>query len=568
MAMTQAELDQGLATGTITQQQYQQAMMANAALATQAQTPAAMTALNSETGVPTTGAAPLAPVSPSFMSPVVNPNPQLQVAAARARGEPPPTDAAAAPVDPKSLVVQAPAAAAAGAPGATSMQPAVAPIQYGIAPAHAAGLTPAERAYVGAKDKLTEAGMNADQAAIDEQEKRKAESEANTKYLLDQQALATAQFAKEQEEEKQKRARLVEDARTNDGRIQKQIAEQEAQGIDPSKYYTDQSVGQKILGAFAVGIGALGAGPLGPRGERGQNVALNMMQQAANQEIDAQKANFQHSLALLGKRMDLNHEGFNQQEAMLKAEQDSVQSTYNVAIRQIESQAARYKDNDHVQEVTANLVKGLRDDMMAKLAQGIDSHLAIARKASTPVGGGLMVRLPNGQVGTMEQYNALQKAGVIQPTAPEEQRVQAQTLKELSDAEKAKAAAKETPEEKAAKETEMQRQQLEAIAGTGSKENPEKLKSTNWEPQRNIQGTGAFDNRLVAQQWNTQVMGIMHQKYGARSPEAMEKLGEPYIVTPGDSQDTINRKKAAVLRNLLTLPNAAPGASNNPAGLE
>jgi hypothetical protein len=436
MAMTEAQLQQGLADGTVTPEQFKQGMMANAALAAQSQTPAAMTAMNSETGGPTTNAAPLAPVSPSFMSPVVNPSPQLQVAAAKARGEPTPADAAAAPVDPKSLIVQTPAAAGTGAtPGATSMQPKS--IDYAVQPAHAAGLTPAERAYMGAKDKLTEAGVNADQAAIDEQEKRKAESETNTKYLLDQQALATAQFAKEQEEEKQKRARLVEDARTNDGRIQKQIAEQEAQGIDPSKYYTDQSVGQKILGAFAVGIGALGAGPLGPRGERGQNVALNMMQQAANQEIDAQKANFQRSLALLGKRMDLNHEGFNQQEAMLKAEQDSVQSTYNVAIRQIESQVARYKDNDHVQEVTANLVKGLRDDMMAKLSQGIDSHLAIARKAATPVGGGLMVKLPNGQVGTMDQYQALQHEGIINATAPGELKTQADTLKSIADAEKA-----------------------------------------------------------------------------------------------------------------------------------
>ena len=98
--------------------------------------------------------------------------------------------------------------------------------------------------------------------------------------------------------------------------------------------------------------------------------------------------------------------------------------------------------------------------------------------------------------------------------------------------------------------------------------------SSEWSPvSRNIQGTPEFRNAQSQDQWNSQVMGVMHQVRGARSPEAMKEVGGAYLVNKGDSQDTIDSKVAAFHRDFppetpLSPPQTQTPTDFNEAGEE
>jgi hypothetical protein len=121
------------------------------------------------------------------------------------------------------------------------------------------------------------------------------------------------------------------------------------------------------------------------------------------------------------------------------------------------------------------------------------------------------------------------------------------------------------------KKTEAEAAKLEGEAGGGAgaatlQDLGGKVKSTNWEfLTRGIQGTSSHDAALQQQQWNSTIKGLVHKKFGARSPEAMESVGAPWLIKPGDSADTVRQKVAAAKAQLANLADAPPGVDTGVA---
>lgn len=295
-------------------------------------------------------------------------------------------------IDPSKVVTGASGASAPS--GVTSEQgtgldPAAALLRPGAGTAaHRVGYSPADLAMLDSqKDQATAAKENSirQSAAV----QKIADTFAGQSQATADDAKAALLRTQEQQADNARReAQLAADTKAAQQRVQAKLADLEASGVDPNKYYTDQTTPQRILGAVAVAFGALGAHALGPNGHDSVNTALEITNAAIARNIDAQKTNMQHQLAVLGKHMDLTNTNFDQQKAMLEAERESIQTSYALASNAFAKQAAQYKDNADIQMTNQKVQAGLADAAAEKIGQANAQIYSIGKNAERVVGGG------------------------------------------------------------------------------------------------------------------------------------------------------------------------------------
>lgn len=301
-------------------------------------------------------------------------------------GAPPPP---APPPGPAARLTTAPAASPDGVTAAQPQADPLAPLMRpgGAGAAHAVGYSPSDKNMLGSLNEQgqieqTEAAKtaNAVQSIADT---FKGQNDA----LAAQSQEGLGRYQQEVQDNATRRQQLNTDAQNSQERIQGKIADLEAQGIDPNKYFHDQSTGQRLLGALAVGLGTFGAHALGPNGHDSVNTALDIMNGAISREVDAQKTNLQKSLSVLSTRMNLNGQNFDQQRAMLEAERDSIQRAYTIASNETAKRAAAFKDNADVQTKAASIVAGLNGAAREKIG-AINGQIYGIQKAGERVVGG------------------------------------------------------------------------------------------------------------------------------------------------------------------------------------
>jgi hypothetical protein len=452
MPASQQQIEQELAMGAITPEQAQQAM-----LALQAEAPQLTAAAPPPPPAPVAPgnfARPMmAPANPNnidYTSPEVVPYGQATVQPTGISRAPvtPPTiaeDQAKPKVDepPKApkpenaIGMQGAAGAGAGAAGEPGAVPSAAMPQIGIAPTGRRGLTGPESAYNAALGQEAAQAVAQKDEAVGKLDTFNKTFADETAAAADQSKLALEHFQQQQKANDERRTKFADEMKANESRINDELAKVQAAGIDPNKYFMDQSTGSKILGAIAVGLGAFGAGPLGPNGSRGQNVALQIMNDAITRDIDAQKSNMQKNLEVMGKRIGFNAQSFEHQDSLLKAEADSTTTAYSVAQNEVAKRMAMFKDNKDAQASGVQMTEALKDQKAQKLDGILKERLALSERASQAVGGGVMVKLPNGQVVPLATYKELEKSGLVAPTSPDVEKTQAETVKTVAEAQKA-----------------------------------------------------------------------------------------------------------------------------------
>jgi hypothetical protein len=102
-------------------------------------------------------------------------------------------------------------------------------------------------------------------------------------------------------------------------------------------------------------------------------------------DIDAQKFNLQRHVELLRMRGQLSENDFDHKQAMLKAEGDSIQSAYAVAMTNVARQSALFGDNAAVKQKAEGMITGMtqaRDERMDKV---IEQRYALMKNAERPV---------------------------------------------------------------------------------------------------------------------------------------------------------------------------------------
>jgi hypothetical protein len=286
---------------------------------------------------------------------------------------------------------------------APEQQPAAAPVNpdpYGAlvaantlgtgagGPAHQAGLSAADKQRLGEVAEVAGAQAQGNAEAADRIREQQRQSAQATDTFAAESASAVDQAKRDAEAERTAREELRQRSRESQSRIESELTKMQAQGVDPNRYYENQSTPTKIAAAIAVGFGAFGAGALGPRGSRGENQALQIIQHAQDQELDAQKVTLQRQLAIMEKRGELSDKGFDKESALLTAEHESRQ-TMNALTRQtIQQKMALYKDNAQIQSAGNTMLQGLAE----KDAQNMESYsergYQLKKASEKLVGGG------------------------------------------------------------------------------------------------------------------------------------------------------------------------------------
>ena len=94
---------------------------------------------------------------------------------------------------------------------------------------------------------------------------------------------------------------------------------------------------------------------------------------------------------------------------------------------------------------------------------------------------------------------------------------------------------------------------------------PEAPRSVEWHPERNVQGTDAQKNLIDQQQYNFAVAATLKKAMGERvSPEMLMDVGKGFVINPGDSQETIQRKNEG-LKSYVASVQAGANPSAPPA---
>lgn len=330
------------------------------------------------------------------------------------------------------------AAPAQGAPGATEAQPGVpgaAPFVMG-AIAGRGGSSKADRDYAAQLQAQAQTLGGSIDDAVAQNREATAAFKAQSDALASESAAGAAKFAQSQQDNAEHAKALASEANEAQTRVDARLADLQAQGIDPNRYWQNRSTGEKLGAAALVGLGAIAAGPLGPHGQRGDNVALQMINGAVRDELDAQRTNLSKSIEVAKMQGESTARGFEQQQAMLRAERESGQTAYSIAQTNIQQRLALFKDNAVVQQQGAELLKGLIGEK-AKFVEGINERLYRLHKAGEAVGGPTQVittLLKNGQQwsGTVPQYQELVKAGLAEDESLAGAKIQSEVIKNMT----------------------------------------------------------------------------------------------------------------------------------------
>jgi hypothetical protein len=286
----------------------------------------------------------------------------------------------------------------AGAGGATQMQgrdPTDAALSTILAPGAAAGvrpmgMSPADRALLEAKSKQAAAV----QGQLGEVLQMAGDNQATFKDQADTLALDTQLAAHEAKKKSEEDARVFSgirsDAKQAHTRIQGELADLQAQNVDPNRYFQSMSTPMKIGAALAIGLGEFGSHALGPHGVSGQNTALHIFESAMDREMEAQRTNMQKSVQLLRMRGDLDARGFDEQAAMAKAERESHQTTYSIGLADLDRRGAALDKTSAAYQSYLQLRAGIVQKMDEGTERHIQDEYQIRKRAETPVqvGGG------------------------------------------------------------------------------------------------------------------------------------------------------------------------------------
>lgn len=236
--------------------------------------------------------------------------------------------------------------------------------------------TALDRQYLaGLNDQAKDAARVIDQGVAATQQ-HAADMQQNTEALADDSWVAAQVYKQQQQEEAKSRNRIMQDHQQSQSRLNAQLDQLQAQGINPNQYFQNQTTASNISQAVLVGLTQFGQGVAHRQG----NPALEMINDAVARDVDAQKTNLQKNLQVMGKRLDLDNTNFDQQNALLKAEAESYQAAYTVASNDVSKRAAMYQGNAEVQQKATDMQSQLELEKNNRVGQIADKQYALQKR--------------------------------------------------------------------------------------------------------------------------------------------------------------------------------------------
>lgn len=226
-------------------------------------------------------------------------------------------------------------------------------------------------------------------AAYEKQKKAISDSSAIGAQKAAEEAGYIRQLAEEQskfaEQQKQKQAQHEAELSKQMAEISKAQDEARGKSLDPDRLWKQKGTGARIVGAIAVGLGAAGS-VLG----RTENFALNIINDAVRNDIEAQKQELEDAKGRVSEARNtyamLRQRGMDDKQAELSLKQLSIENIQN----QIAAMSAGYKSK----EITANAQELNAKLEMAKAQFGVELSQHTSNKVTTTIQNKALVENP------------------------------------------------------------------------------------------------------------------------------------------------------------------------------
>jgi len=326
-----------------------------------------------------------------------------------------------------------------------------------------------------------------------------------------------------------------------------------ADKTDPMKWWKDDmTTGQKVLFALGSAIAGFGYGYSG-RGINPAQVINDRIQASVAAQRDAHKnklEGIESARTQFGQLHQIMGDSESAYLADVAAKRQSLIGYLQLRAQDETAPAAQRMN-------AANAAQGLADfqaDTLRKLDETQAQSIMSKSESKFAAGGpgkeqvGVAVTLRDGTTKVIPVDDA-KKLGLMPGD-------QAAVRKDVAEATKAEADAAVAP---AKAQADLARLKT-TTGGSNLEQIAPNVHSTEWDVLgRNTQGTKSFDQDQTNQDWNARLVADYHATHpGLRlqSDELIERVLGPYMVDPGDSEQTVRRK---VERYLSTRKDISPG---------
>jgi hypothetical protein len=363
-------------------------------------------------------------------------------------------------------------------------------------------------------------------AAQEEANRQRAEQ---SQTLLENSTIARLQFEHDQKELADRRNKVSKDYDGMHSKINAQLDELDAKGLDPKRYFKNAGTAANIGNALTIGLTQFGQG----LARRSGNPALDIVNKQIDDDIESQKYDMDKAYKVLSKRGELANNKFDANLAMIRAEGESKLSAWTVADRDLDRQAKLLGDN-----YTANTA-------FQQMKLGIQEKIAEVKKTQTD-----------------QEMNYQVKANPVRSVGPNPEQRKAVLDRAQKQFDDANTAGKPISWTEALQRGAQQGLGIPVGGERSDISHPQKgdtktpipmkpdlvqrltsmpSQSTNWSPvSRNVQGTGEFANKQELEQTQAAMRARLSElRY---SPRIIENVVKPFLPQAGDSEDTLRRK--------------------------
>lgn len=162
--------------------------------------------------------------------------------------------------------------------------------------------------------------------------------------------------------------------------------------IDPRHWFKEAGVGGSILAALSMGLGALGSGLSGIHGSATPNYAMQIIDNAINRDMQAQKDNLETQWNKIAKEQGLSNNKYARDQWIVEQQSQDAEKKYNLVLNQLDSLAHQSKSevvvknaeilNAQIEQRLIAIQQKTQDRMYAVAQE--DERKAAAAAANSP----------------------------------------------------------------------------------------------------------------------------------------------------------------------------------------
>lgn len=162
--------------------------------------------------------------------------------------------------------------------------------------------------------------------------------------------------------------------------------------IDPKHWWKEAGVGGSIIAALSMGLGALGSGLSGIHGSATPNYAMQIIDNAINRDMQAQKDNLETQWNKIAKEQGLSNNKYARDQWIVEQQSQDAEKKYNLVLNQLDSLAHQSKSevvvknaeilNAQIEQRLIAIQQKTQDRMYAVAQE--DERKAAAAAANSP----------------------------------------------------------------------------------------------------------------------------------------------------------------------------------------